>query len=363
VIRAVEVDYTQGYSGLEGRKGGIFISYRREDTAWPARCLYERLNGLNQVFMDVGSIRRGDDFPNEIRYNMSSCGVMLVLIGRNWLSAAGVTRTRRIDDPDDWVHVEIRTALQQNIWVVPVLIDGAKMPKTRDLPDTLQPITRVNAFTLSHEGFDREVKALTDYVDAVRKGHKILRGKWSLNLQDSEGADHEFRLSSDSQDYVITISLMNRGKSLIAVDGKAEATEKTSARIVGKEITLAALSRKIGAPATIKVVTLNSNSARSYLGKDKPLTSYRFELKVGDRFFEYESQEYVRSWDQRQSDQQVKQQIKQLNQQRREQNPENVSEALKYYAIGQSVSNSVDAALKNEVVKNALKNALKRAKR
>lgn len=355
-------DFTQGYFGSEQRKDGIFISYRRDDTAWPARSLYEHLrSGLTPVFMDVGTIHGGDDFPNEIRYHMSRCGIMLVLIGRDWLGATGLKRTRRIDEPEDWVHIEIKAALEQNIWAVPVLIDGVKMPKASDLPDGLRPLTRVSAFTLSHSNFDREIEDLKAHIEAVRKGYKILQGKWSLKLQYSEGSDHTFRLSSETRDYLIRISLTNRGKSTIAVDGQVEATTNSAATITGEEIDLAALSSELGTRATIKVEILNSNPARS--NRNKPETSFCFTLRVGDRVFEYETEEYTRAQEQRRAEQRQKDLEMQWSQQRREQGAEQALRNYKHTVIGQNVGMGINAALKNDTIREALINALKRAKR
>lgn len=361
-----------GYSGSGPRKNGIFISYRREDTAWPARCLYDRLkSGLNPVFMDVGSIQAGDNFPNEIRYNMSNCGILLALIGHDWMGTGSVKRTRRIDAPEDWVHIEIKMAIEGNIWAVPVLIDGATMPRASDLPDSLRPLTEVHAFTLSHNSFDREIGDLTAHVDAVRKGYRLLQGKWSLRLQESEGSDHIFRLSSDTRDYLIGISLTNRGKSAIAVGAQVEATAKSAADIAGKEIDLTALSSELGTRATIQVEILNP--ARSY--RNKPETSYCFALRVGDRVFNYETEEYTQAQEKKRADQEqelAEQQRDLLVRQSRQQQPwspqavqnaEQARQALKYHYIGETIGIGLSAALRNEAVKEALKNALRRARR
>src|SRR5215472_13765092 len=114
-------------SSLRG-SGGIFISYRREETAANAGRLYDRLSGRfgeDRVFMDVDSIAYGVDFTRAVVDAVSGCDVLLVLIGRDWLAITDGKGRRRLDNSDDWVRVEIETALQRDIRVVPMLVDGA----------------------------------------------------------------------------------------------------------------------------------------------------------------------------------------------------------------------------------------------
>ena len=109
---------------------GVFVSYRREDADQPAGRLSDRLAerfGRGNVFIDIASIPAGVDFGEMLRYALDKCGVLLAVIGPNWLSSASDGR-RRLDDPDDWVLREISTALARGIRVVPILINGADMP-------------------------------------------------------------------------------------------------------------------------------------------------------------------------------------------------------------------------------------------
>src|SRR5215469_4534832 len=102
--------------------GGIFISYRREETAAHADRLYDHLIdhfGEDRVFMDVDSIAIGLDFTKALQEAMSRCEILLVLIGRNWLDITDSEGRRRIDNPNDWIRVELETALQRDIRVAP----------------------------------------------------------------------------------------------------------------------------------------------------------------------------------------------------------------------------------------------------
>ncbi len=114
--------------------GRIFISYRREETAYPAGWLFDRLVehfGQGQVFKDVDSIQLGDDFVEVITAAVAGCDVLLALIGDQWLTITGEDGRRRLEDPSDFVRLEIEAALARNIRVIPVLVDGARMPRGR----------------------------------------------------------------------------------------------------------------------------------------------------------------------------------------------------------------------------------------
>src|SRR6266508_306274 len=109
--------------------GRIFISYRREETAYPAGWLYDRLAdrfGGGQAFKDVDSIQLGDDFVEVITSAVGSCDVLLALIGDEWLTITDEDGQRRLDDPNDFVRLEIEAALTRNVRVIPILVDGAR---------------------------------------------------------------------------------------------------------------------------------------------------------------------------------------------------------------------------------------------
>src|SRR5687767_4485570 len=117
---------------------GIFISYRRGDTAGSAGRLYEdlqrRFPGL-QIFFDVDGIVPGQDFRTAIDRNVSTCAALLAIIGPDWIKVQDATGRRRIDDPADFVRLEIATALARDIIVIPVRVEGAPMPEAKQLPE------------------------------------------------------------------------------------------------------------------------------------------------------------------------------------------------------------------------------------
>ena len=163
-----------------GSTGGIFISYRRADTAYPAAWLYRRLAdhyGGEQLFKDVDSIELGDDFAEEIRRAVGSCDVLLALIGSQWLTVLDQHGRRRLDDPHDYVRLEIETALARDIRVVPILVDGPKMPTADELPDGLKGLARRQALELSAARFDYDVGRLLRTLDKELAEIRMARDK------------------------------------------------------------------------------------------------------------------------------------------------------------------------------------------
>lgn len=151
--------------------GAIFISYRREDSEGQAGRLYDDLAeqfGPDAVFMDVAGIEPGRDFRRVIDERVSSCAVLLAVIGRGWLAAADERGKRRLDDTTDFVRLETASALRRDIPVVPVLVHGARMPRAEELPDDLVELAYRNGVELTHARWASDVqvlvKALKPYV-------------------------------------------------------------------------------------------------------------------------------------------------------------------------------------------------------
>lgn len=141
----------------------MFISYRRDDAApWAGRLhmALEKHFRRDQIFMDVDSIRPGLDFARVLDAEVANCDVMLVVIGRAWVDAADAAGRRRLDDPADFVRLEVESAQRRDIRVVPVLVDGATLPKAEDLPEGMRALVRRQAWPLSHARFGAESEGL-----------------------------------------------------------------------------------------------------------------------------------------------------------------------------------------------------------
>ena len=143
--------------------GKIFINYRRGDDPGNTGRLFDRLQDVfepQQLFLDVDNIAPGLDFVRELNDRVAECDIVLAVIGRGWVDARNAEGARRLDDPDDFVRIEIKSALNQGKRVIPVLVGEGQLPKPEDLPESLQPLTRRNAVRLTHERFRADVAGL-----------------------------------------------------------------------------------------------------------------------------------------------------------------------------------------------------------
>jgi TIR domain/Bacterial tandem repeat domain 1 len=150
--------------------GGVFISYRREDSGGYAGRIYDRLTsrlGRENVFFDVDAIPPGRDFVDVLSERVGKCDVLLAVIGKHWVASADGQNRRRLDDPNDFVRIEIEAALERNVPVIPVLVDGAPMPQPEELPESLKKLTRRQAVEISLTRFDSDAERLTDALSQI----------------------------------------------------------------------------------------------------------------------------------------------------------------------------------------------------
>jgi hypothetical protein len=151
-------------------KGTIFINYRKDDSNWNALALYQELLkyfSRDQIFKDFNAISPGDDFVESINNALQACDVLLVLIGKGWLDMKDEGGARRLDDPHDFVRIEIAKALDRHIKVVPVLLDRTPMPKAADLPENLQALCRRQFVEIDPTGFEDDVRKLANAIMRV----------------------------------------------------------------------------------------------------------------------------------------------------------------------------------------------------
>ena len=144
--------------------GGVFISYRREDSGGYAGRIFDRLTsrlGHDNVFFDVDAIAPGRDFVEVLSERVGKCDALLAIIGKHWVTSADGENRRRLDDPNDFVRIEIEAALKRNVPVIPVLVDGAAMPRADQLPDGLKALVRRQAIEISLTRFDSDADRLT----------------------------------------------------------------------------------------------------------------------------------------------------------------------------------------------------------
>src|SRR5512132_2802584 len=155
----------------------IFISYRRDDSRGYAGRLQGDLSRRytdEHVFRDI-EIPPGADFGEYISGLVDKCNVVLAIIGPGWLDARDRDGVRRLDDPQDWVRLEIERALARDgVEVIPVLVDGARLPPREELPESLLALRRRNAFELSDRRWDYDVEELGKHLDRLLRGTSAL---------------------------------------------------------------------------------------------------------------------------------------------------------------------------------------------
>jgi hypothetical protein len=144
---------------------GVFISYRREDSSGYAGRLFDILSvhfGKENTYMDLDTIKGGDNFAAVIEDRISQCDALLAVIGERWLTCTGVDGSRRLDMEHDYVRMEIAKALERGVRVIPVLVSGAKMPHQPDLPEDLRPLALHQAMDLRDAHFHTDADQLMD---------------------------------------------------------------------------------------------------------------------------------------------------------------------------------------------------------
>ena len=159
----------------------IFVSYRRDDSAGYAGRLYDYLSahfGANSIFMDIDAIEPGEDFRKIISKAVETCDVVLVMLGKQWINITDAQGRRRLDNPKDWVRMEVSAALSdRRIRVIPVLVRDATMPSDKELPEGLKELVWRNAIELSDSRFQHDVNKLIRVIERIpaKKPSKISR--------------------------------------------------------------------------------------------------------------------------------------------------------------------------------------------
>lgn len=173
---------------MSRRAPRIFLSYRREDASGHAGRLYDVLVdrfGERNVFMDVDTIDVGSDFARAIDDAVGSCNAVIALIGRDWVTAVDERGRRRLDDPNDFVRLELETALARDVAVVPVCVRGAAFPDAEELPTSLAPLARRQGTELRDSAWRDDVGRLLRRLDDVvrperAERRRAWRSRWRL---------------------------------------------------------------------------------------------------------------------------------------------------------------------------------------
>jgi hypothetical protein len=173
--------------GVRDRRGRIFISYRRSDSAAIVGHIYERLAARyrpESVFRDINKMPLGRNFYDHIKEELSGCDVVLVVVGPQWLStdAQGHSRIQQADDP---VRLEVEAALASGAIVIPVLVEGAAIPKVANLPENLKQFPALAGTRVHVEDFDAHIERLIRSIDEIleQRGKSIAYfPAWALRV-------------------------------------------------------------------------------------------------------------------------------------------------------------------------------------
>jgi TonB family protein len=179
--------------------GGIFVSYRRSDSQGEAGRLFDDLVkhfDERTVFMDVSAIEAGRDFRKAIEEGVTKCGVLLVVIGPEWLNAKDERGVRRLDDPADFVRLETAAALKRDIPVIPVLVRAARMPSADQLPPELTELAYRNCIELTHARWKSDIQLLIEALrrlagDSGQAGTKVAANAAAASAQPTHQAATE----------------------------------------------------------------------------------------------------------------------------------------------------------------------------
>jgi tetratricopeptide (TPR) repeat protein len=198
--------------------GKIFISYRRDDSAGHAGRVHDRLErefGRDLIFMDVDVIPLGADFVSELKQAVAKCDVLLAIIGPNWLTVRDEDGERRLDNPADFVRIEIAAALRRGIPVVPILLESTRIPRADELPDDLNALSSRNGLNVRHASFHSDMERLIRSLQAPAKS--AASGKYLQGVSEALRGNHA-RAITDFDDAIrldpkLAIAYCERGKS------------------------------------------------------------------------------------------------------------------------------------------------------
>jgi TIR domain len=219
----------------------VFVSYRRDDSKHAAGRLSERLDERFKLFMDVDQIQGGAVFPAVVRKAVDEADVLLAVIGSEWLTLTAASGGRRIDQAGDWVAEEIGSALRRGTPVIPVLVDGARMPSSDELPPALADLPNRQAMRIAHESFAADSARLIQTIESMvseakpedvnlwddpdypRARGAFLQGLWPQAI---EGFERVLRRHARQPHVVEQLEQARRNQHLLDLDATAErATE------------------------------------------------------------------------------------------------------------------------------------------
>jgi hypothetical protein len=189
----------------------VHVTYRRADSSAHAGRLYDALAerfGRDQVFVDIDAVQPGLDFTDVIDRTLEESDVVLVVIGRGWLHSTDAQGRRRLENPDDFVRLELERALDRNIPVIPVLVQGASMPSPDELPSSIRGLADRQALELSDVRWHQGVETLVNALEGI--GHATPEGSAEVVPQELAPAHGHAFVSYASEDRPEVFAFVDR---------------------------------------------------------------------------------------------------------------------------------------------------------
>lgn len=165
---------------LPGRKN-VFISYRVQDSAGETGRLVDALKDAfyeDQIFVDIEKLEPGVDFTEALARSLDSCDILLAIIGPEWAGRPDSQNITRIKKPDDWVRIELETALKRNIRLIPVLVSGASLPAVNEIPESLLPLLKRQTIELSNKRWKYDTEQLINFLETLGMERKKQNGPY-----------------------------------------------------------------------------------------------------------------------------------------------------------------------------------------
>ncbi len=189
----------------------VFVNYRRDDSAAEAARVYEAINeefGDGEVFMDVSSISPGAKWPESIVSHLEESDIVVVVIGPRWFTA-GIDDfgKRRIDRDDDWVRLEIESALSAGKLVIPTLVSSAKSPPAEALPKSIQELAKLQKLDIRNEYWKHDIQLLLRQIDAENKIDTEHKHSYNIYPKPPKGGSTAVALEEDQLKIAIQNSI------------------------------------------------------------------------------------------------------------------------------------------------------------
>jgi hypothetical protein len=276
----------------------VFISYRRNDSAGSAGRVHDRLGrefGRDLLFMDVDTIPLGTNFVKVLSEEVAKCDVLLAVIGPTWLDACDERGNRRLDDPKDYLRIEIAAALQRGIPVIPILLDGASVPKANRLPEDLEELAQRNGLEVRHASFHNDMNRLIRWLKEQSDPARVPPGPLVPSEEESQDIEESWNRAEPVHtrpSRVMVIAAMLGVGAFIAVGIWRENMPPVPPFILGQNLLQATppdmLDRNSQAtpPTDGKVVGVDPKLLDGYIGRYQLTSNLVLTVtREGDRLF------------------------------------------------------------------------------